>query len=184
MCVRRFASVACALLPLFAAMLYPFDAFSQQSRQRLQRVGDIAFGASFDDARETADARVGLPYATGDRRTLKTLAQTRVALFDTAFNLTYVFGYGDRLTRVFGSMVRSMDLDKQECLSSGANVFAATVREYGSPDSSRAGHLEREWRFNFADGRWIRLRYYFGGVLSACNIIVESSTPEGQNDHP
>lgn len=159
------------------------DSVAQQSRQRLQRVGDIAFGVSFEDARETADARVGLPYATGDRRNLKTLAQTNVALFDTAFNLTYVFGAGDRLTRVFGSVVRAMDFDKGACLANGANLFAATVRQYGSPDSDRYGQVEREWRFKFSDGRWIRLRYYFGGVLNACNIVVESSTPEGQNDH-
>jgi hypothetical protein len=182
MCRRGVLSSACVLV-IFASVLFAFDALSQQSRQRLQRVGDIAFGVSFDDARETADARVGLPVATGDRRMLKTLAQTRVALFDATFNLTYVFGDGNRLTRVFGSMARAMDLDRQGCVANGASLFASTVRLYGSPDVDRSGQSEREWRFNFADGRWIRLKYYFGGVLGACNIVVESSTPEGKNDH-
>jgi len=178
----RVFSAAVGLLFLSTPAWLPPDAAAQQARQRLVRIGDIAFGTPFEDARETADARVGLPYATGDRRSLKTLAQTKVALFDTAFNLTYVFGNEDRLTRVFGSVVRAMDLDKPTCVASGANLFATTVRQYGSPDVDRRGQFEREWRFNFADGRWIRLRYYFGGVLNACNIVIESVTPEGQND--
>ena len=180
---KRAALAANGLLLVSALVLLSFDAVAQQSRQRLQRVGDIAFGIPFDDARETSDALVGVRFTTGDRRALKTLAQTKVALFETAFNLTYVFGTGDRLTRVFGSVVRAMDMDKKACLENGANLFAASVRQYGSPDSDRSGQYEREWRFNFADGRWIRLRYYFGGVLGACNIVVDSVTPEGKNDH-
>jgi hypothetical protein len=180
---HRVVSATYGLLLIFAFALHSFEAFAQQSRQRLQRVGDIAFGLAFEDARETADAIVGVSYTTGDRRVLKTLAQTRVALFDSAFNLTYVFGTDDRLTRVFGSVVRAMDLDKKTCVENGAKVFAASVRQYGSPDVDKSGRYEREWRFKFADGRWIRLRYYFGGVLNACNIILDSVTPEGQNDH-
>jgi len=171
------------LLSVLALGWPPDKAGAQQSRQRLPRVGDIGFGISYDDARETADARVGIPYTTGDKRSLRTLAQTKVPLFDTSFNLTYVFGSGERLTRVFGSVVRAMDMDRKTCVTQGSNLFATTVRLYGSPDIDRNGQFEREWRFNFADGRWIRLHYYFGGVLNACNIIVESSTPEGQNDH-
>jgi len=179
----RRQGIALVVLGLVVFCGFTLDSFAQQPRQKLQRIGDIAFGVSFDDARETSDAAIGVPFATGDRRRLKTLAQTKVALFDTSFNLTYIFGDGDRLTRVFGSVVRAMDLNRTACLANGASLFAASVRQYGSPDSDRNGQLEREWRFNFADGRWIRLRYYFGGVLNACNIIVESSTPEGQNDH-
>ncbi len=103
-------------------------------------------------------------------------------MFDTAFNLTYVFGVGDRLTRVFGSVVNVLDLDKKACLTHGANLFAASVRQYGNPDIDKSGQDKREWRFNFADGRWIRLRYYFGGVLDKCSILLDSVTPEGQND--
>jgi hypothetical protein len=182
MCNRGFVYFAFGIFPLFALVLSAFDGAAEQSRQRLIRVGDIAFGTSFDDARETADARVGNHYATGDKRLLKTLAQTKVAVFGTSFNLTYVFGTGDRLTRVFGSVVRSLDKDKKNCLASGADVFAATVHQYGSPDFDRRIDDGREWRFNFADGRWVRFRYYFGGVLGACNIVLDSATPEGQND--
>ena len=183
MSCKRVVLATNTLLLICAMALHSFDAAAQQLRQRLQRVGDIAFGIPFDDAREASDALAGVGFMTGDRRVLKTLAQTKVALFDTAFNLTYVFGAGDRLTRVFGSVVRAMDMDKKACLENGAKVFAASVRQYGSPDSDKSGQYERVWRFNFADGRWIRLRYYFGGVLNACNIIVDSVTPEGQNDH-
>jgi hypothetical protein len=176
-------SITGGLTIVFALGLTALDLAAQQSRQRLQRVGDIAFGTAYEDARETSDARVGVGYTTGDKRVLKTLGQTKVALFDTAFNLTYVFGTGDRLTRVFGSVVRAMDQDKKTCLGNGANLFAATVRNFGSPDVDLVGQDAREWRFNFSDGRWIRFRYYFGGVLNACNIILDSVTPEGLNDH-
>ena len=182
MSCNRVVSFAYGPLLISALALFSFDAVAQQSRQKLQRVGDIAFGIPFEDARETADALAGVKFTTGDHRVLKTLAQTNVAMFDAAFNLTYVFGADDRLTRVFGSVVRAMDLNKSACLEIGAKVFAASVRQYGSPDSDRSRQYEREWRFNFADGRSIRLRYYFGGVLNACNIIVDSVTPEGRND--
>src|SRR5262245_25189983 len=181
--MRRIGSRIIFALMLLSGLAPILDGSAQPHRQKLQRVGDIAFGVSFEDARGTADAQIGVAFATGDRRRLKTLAQTKVALFDAAFNLTYVFGDGDRLTRVFGSVVRAMDFGRDACLANGANLFAASVRQYGSPDLDRSGQFEREWRFNFADGRWIRLRYYFGGILNACNIIVESSTPEGQKDH-
>jgi hypothetical protein len=179
---KRVALIAGRLLTCFALVLFCFDAAAQQSRQRLIRVGEIAFGTPFDDARESSDTFVGNGYVTGDRRVLKTLAQTKVAMFGTAFNLTYVFGTGNRLTRVFGSVVRTMDRDKKACGASGADLFAATVHQYGSPDVDRRAENGREWRFDFADGRWIRFRYYFGGVLGACNIILDSVTPEGKND--
>ncbi len=167
---------------VFAFMLPVCDALAQQSRQKLERVGEIGFGTNFEDARTGSDALVGLSYATGDRRALKTLAQTKVSLFGNSFNLTYVFGTGERLTRVFGSVAHALDLDKKTCLAQGANVFAASVRQYGSPDVDRSGQDDREWRFNFGDGRWIRLRYYYGGVLGKCGIVIDSVTPEGQND--
>ena len=167
---------------LFAMALPMSDALAQQSRQRLERVGEIGFGTGFEDARSSSDALVGLSYSTGDRRVLKTLAQTKVALFGTSFNLTYVFGTGERLTRVFGSVANVLDLDKKTCLTRGANLFAESVWQYGSPDIDRSGQDEREWRFNFGDGRWIRLRYYFGGVLGRCGIVLDSVTPEGHND--
>jgi hypothetical protein len=167
---------------LFALALPVCDALAQQSRQRLERVGEIGFGTDFEDARSSSDALVGLSYSTGDRRVLKTLAQTKVALFGTSFNLTYLFGTGERLTRVFGSVANVLDLDKKTCLTRGAHLFAESVRQYGSPDIDRSGQDEREWRFNFGDGRWIRLRYYFGGVLGRCGIVIDSVTPEGQND--
>lgn len=170
-------------LAVFLALAFPLcDALAQQSRQKLERVGEIGFGMNFEDARSSSDALVGLSYATGDRRALKTLAQTKVALFGTSFNLTYVFGTGERLTRVFGSVTHALDLDKTNCIAQGANVFAASVRQYGSPDIDRKAQDGREWRFNFGDGRWIRLRYYFGGVLGKCGIVIDSVTPEGQND--
>jgi hypothetical protein len=158
------------------------DVLAQQLRQRLDRVGEIGFGTHFEDARIGSDALVGLSYTTGDRRVLKTLAQTKVALFGTSFNLTYVFGTGERLTRVFGSIANALDFDKKTCLAHGADLYAASVRQYGSPDSDRRGPDEREWRFSFSDGRWIRLKYYFGGVLGKCGIVLDSVTPEGQND--
>jgi hypothetical protein len=170
------------LAMLFALALPVCDALAQQSRQRLERVGEIGFGTDFEDARSSSDALIGLSYTTGDRRVLRTLAQTKVALFGTSFNLTYVFGTGERLTRVFGSVANVLDLDKKTCLARGADLFAASVRQYGSPDVDRSGQDEREWRFNFGDGRWIRLRYYFGGVLGRCGIVLDSVTPEGQND--
>ena len=175
-------ALTCTLALFFALALPMCDALSQQSRQHLERVGEIGFGTDFEDARTSSDALVGLPYATGDRRALRTLAQTKVALFGASFNLTYVFGSGERLTRVFGSVANVLDLDKKACLVQGANVFATSVRQYGSPDVDRSGSDEREWRFNFADGRWIRLRYFFGGVLGKCGIVIDSVTPEGQND--
>ena len=158
------------------------DAIAQQSRQRLERVGEIGFGTLFEDARIGSDVLVGLSYTTGDRRVLRTLAQTKNALFGTSFNLTYVFGAGDRLTRVFGSVANALDLDKGTCLTKGADLFAASVLQYGSPDLDKSGQDEREWRFDFADGRWIRLKYYFGGILGRCGIILDSVTPEGRKD--
>jgi hypothetical protein len=180
----RVGVVALSYLPaLFFALALPVsDALAQQSRQKLERVGEIGFGTDFEDARSSSDALVGLSYATGDRRALKTLAQTKVALLGTSFNLTYVFGTGERLTRVFGSVANALNLDQKSCLAQGADLFAASVRQYGSPDVDRKGQYEREWRFNFGDGRWIRLRYYFGGVLGKCGIVIDSVTPEGQND--
>ena len=168
---------------LFLVAVLPLcDAVAQQSRQRLERVGEIGFGTFFEDARNGSDALVGLSYTTGDRRVLRTLAQTRVALFGSSFNLTYVFGAGERLTRVFGSMANALELDKKACLTRGADLFAASVRQYGSPDLDKRGQDEREWHFNFADGRWIRLKYYYGGVLGKCGIVLDSVTPEGHND--
>src|SRR5262249_29651746 len=101
---------------LVAALLFSLNALGQQPRQRLVRVGDIAFGVTFQNARETSDANVGLAVATGDHRQLKTLAQTNVGLLGIPFNLTYVFGGEERLTRVFGSHVRAMDLSRTACL--------------------------------------------------------------------
>jgi hypothetical protein len=180
----RVGIVALTYMPALVFVLaFPIcDALGQQSRQKLERVGEIGFGTDFEDARTSSDALVGLSYATGDRRALKTLAQTKVALFGTSFNLTYVFGAGERLTRVFGSIANALDFDKKTCLAHGADLFAASVRQYGSPDSDRRGADEREWRFSFSDGRWIRLKYYFGGVLGKCGIVLDSVTPEGQND--
>ena len=180
----RVGVLALTYMPaLFFTLAFPLtDVAAQQSRQRLERVGEIGFGTYFEDARTGSDALVGLSYTTGDRRALKTLGQTKVALFGTSFNLTYVFGTGERLTRVFGSVANALDLDKKTCLARGADLFAASVRQYGSPDLDRSGQNEREWRFNFADGRSIRLRYYYGGVLGKCGIVIDSVTPEGQND--
>lgn len=180
----RVGVVALTYMPalIFALVLPNYGALAQQPRHKLERVGEIGFGTHFEDARSGSDALVGLPYATGDRRALKTLAQTKVSLFGTSFNLTYVFGTGERLTRVFGSVAHALDMDKKTCLAHGANLFAASVRQYGSPDVDRSGQDGREWRFNFGDGRWIRLRYYFGGVLGKCGIVIDSVTPEGQND--
>lgn len=177
-------AAAAAKIALVCAMTLVFqEASSQQSRQHLQRVGDIAFGTSFADARENSDALIGIGYATWDRRVLKTLGQTRVTLFGTAFNLTYVFGRDDRLTRVFGSVMRVMVFDKSACLEKGADLYAATVREFGSPDADKPMLSGRAWRFDFADGRSIRLRYYFGGILDTCSIMLDSTTPEGRDDH-
>ena len=180
----RVGVIALNFMPaLFFTLALPVcDAHAQQSRQRLERVGEIGFGTYFEDARNGSDALVGLSYTTGDRRALRTLAQTKVALLGSAFNLTYVFGSGERLTRVFGSVANALDLDRKSCLARGADLFAASVRQYGSPDFDRGGQDEREWRFNFGDGRWIRLKYYFGGVLGKCGIVLDSVTPEGQND--
>ena len=184
--VSRSVSIAAAtgLFAVSAIALSALDASAQQSRQRLARVGDIAFALPFEDARSSADAFDGLPYTTRDKRVLKTLTQTKIAMFGAPFNLTYVFGADDRLTRVFGSFANVMELDRKTCLSHGANVFAASVRQYGNPDADKSEQDGREWRFNFADGRWIRLRYYFGGIVGKCNILLDSVTPEGQNDRP
>src|SRR5712691_1765991 len=177
-------AAANGLLFVVAFALPALDAIAQPSRQRLGRVGDIAFGTSFEDAKIASDAFAGLPYTTGDRRVLKTLAQHKVAVFDTAFNLTYVFGQDDRLTRVFGSYPNMLNLDKKACAANAADLFAASVRQYGSPDIDKSESDGREWRFNFADGRWIRFKYVFGGVLDKGSITLDSMTPEGRNDRP
>jgi len=178
----RSAWIVSAWVALIGAALHAAGAAAQQPRGRLVRIGDIAFGALFEDARESSDASVGLRIATGDRRELKTLAQTNVALFGAAFNLTYVFGDQDRLTRVFGSHVRAMDLSRGDCRARGADLFAASVHEFGAPDIDRSQESGREWQFAFSDRRALRFKFQFGGVLQSCSIIVEAFTAEGRND--
>jgi hypothetical protein len=181
---RRAIATATALLIFGAFALSAFDTFAAPARQRLGRIGDIAFGTSFDDAKSASDVLAGLPYTTGDRRVLRTLTQHKASAFDTTFNFTYVFGEGDRLTLVFGSHPSMLNLDRKTCAAVGADLFAASVRQFGSPDHDRNERDGREWRFDFADGRWLKLRYMFGGVLDRCSITLDSVTPEGKNDRP
>jgi hypothetical protein len=177
-------AAANALLIVAAFALSAFDTFAAPARQRLGRVGDIAFGTSFDDAKSASDVLAGLPYTTGDHRVLKTLTQHKASVFDATFNLTYVFGENERLTRVFGSHSGMLSLDRKTCAALGSDLFAASVRQFGSPDYDRTERDGREWRFDFADGRWIKLRYMFGGVLDRCSITLDSVTPEGKHDRP
>jgi hypothetical protein len=184
--MRRNHVIAAAhgLLIILALAIAALDAFAEPLRQRLGRVGDIAFGTTYEDAKIGSEALDGLAYITGDRRVLKTLTQHKTTVFDTTFNLTYVFGQDDRLTRVFGSHPNMLTLDRNACAAHSADLFAASVRQYGSPDLDKSERDSREWRFNFADGRWIKLKFVFGGILDKCSITLDSTTPDGQSDRP
>src|SRR5262245_7371649 len=142
--LSRSRSVAAAAGLLVFLSTASLDAIAQQTRQRLTRVGDIAFHLPYDEARSSADAFDGMPYTTRDKRMLKTLTQGKVAMFGAPFNLTYVFGKDDKLTRVFGSFANAIEMDRKSCLLHGGNLFAASVRQYGSPDSDRGEQDGRE----------------------------------------